>query len=249
MIAAVVVVCLLSALIGYLAHGRGSSSAAPKPTPSDSIAASSPSSAPTRSSASASPSTASSSSVRVVSNGNGKFTPVTVPQTTTATSGRTIRYVVKIEGGMSANTSSIARTIGAALLDKRGWQGIDDVRFVQLTAAELKKGIKPGLTILVASPDRLDKLCAPLPTDGATSCAVGTTAVLNYRLWMDGVKYYTGHLGEYHEYMVGHEVGHTLGHGHQQCTKKGTYASIMQQQTLGLQGCKAWPWPKRPSSS
>jgi hypothetical protein len=149
---------------------------------------------------------------------------------------------------MGANTAVVARDVGAALLDRRGWQGVDHVRFVQLTSDQLAKGTKPQMTILMASPHQVDLLCAPLPTHGGTSCDTSKHVVLNYALWVRGVSYFKGQLGEYREYMVNHEVGHALGHGHQQCSKAGAYAPVMQQQTLGLQGCKPWPWPLRPSS-
>ena len=45
---------------------------------------------------------------------------------------------------------------------------------------------------------------------------------------------------------VNHEVGHGLGHGHQTCPRSGTAAVVMQQQTITLGGCQAWPWPTRP---
>ena len=36
---------------------------------------------------------------------------------------------------------------------------------------------------------------------------------------------------------------HGLGHGHVQCPRAGARAPIMVQQTKGLDGCAAWPWP------
>lgn len=47
----------------------------------------------------------------------------------------------------------------------------------------------------------------------------------------------------YRTYVINHEFGHILGHGHSRCVKKGSPASVMLQQTIGLRGCTANPWP------
>ena len=180
--------------------------------------------------------------------GNGRFVPVTVPQKTTAGTGRVVTYSLRVEAGMHADSAAIADAFGSALLDRRGWQGVDKVRFVQVTPGQGSNGSRPELTVLVASPVQVNKLCAPLPTHGDTSCDTSAHVVLNYKLWMRGVPYFKGQLAQYRAYMVNHEVGHALGHGHQVCSRKGAFAPVMLQQTLGLQGCKPWPWPKRPDA-
>lgn len=236
--AAVVGVVGLSALAGFL-HESGSAAptaaATPSALPSTTRAATTPSASP------------SSTPVVVPTRGAGTFTTVPVPQTTTAKTGREITYILQIENGLGSDNASIAKTVGADLLDARGWQGVDHVRFVQLTAAQLAKGQKPVLAITLASPDTVNKLCAPLDTHGEWSCGNNGRATLNYERWMLGVPYFGKDLTTYHAYMVNHEVGHILGHQHQHCAKAGDYAPVMQQQSMGLQGCKPWPWPQRPA--
>ena len=63
--------------------------------------------------------------------------------------------------------------------------------------------------------------------------------------WVKGVPRYGAPLSVYRQYLVNHEVGHRLGNGHERCPGQGRPAPVMQQQTLGLHGCRPHPWPYR----
>ena len=49
-------------------------------------------------------------------------------------------------------------------------------------------------------------------------------------------------LRAYRTYLVLHEFGHVLGHGHTACPCPGAPAPIMMQQTRGTDGCVPDPW-------
>lgn len=205
------------------------------------------------------------SSVPVVQKGDGRFTvlasapsPVanatpapSTPSTPTSTPSAlatgpatgVVRYTVEVEGGLGADTGELASIVSAVLTDPRGWQATDGVRFVNVSPAEAAKGAAVDVRVSLASPDTTDRLCAPLETRGEVSCHNGGRAVLNLRRWLLGVEAYGSDLAAYRTYLVNHEVGHALGHGHVVCPGAGKDAPVMMQQTYGLDGCVAWPWP------
>lgn len=148
-------------------------------------------------------------------------------------SGRFVRLAVEVEGGLGVDRAAFAAQVVRILADRRGW-GLA-VRRVGTGAADL--------TVTLASPETTDRLCAPLPTRGRYSCAQNGRAVLNLRRWLAGAPAYRGDLRRYRIYMVNHEVGHLLGHGHASCPGSGSPAPVMVQQTKGLGGCRANPRP------
>ena len=98
--------------------------------------------------------------------------------------------------------------------------------------------------VTLATPTLTGKLCGPLNVTAANvSCWWGGRAVLNLHRWVRGSATYGTDLTSYRTYLVNHEVGHGLGHRHVSCPAPGRPAPIMVQQTLGLEGCRAWPWP------
>ncbi|KQU70577.1 MULTISPECIES: DUF3152 domain-containing protein [unclassified Phycicoccus] len=179
----------------------------------------------------------------VPQHGTGAITVVPVPAVKPATSGRTVRYTVEIEGGLGVDPTTVAATIQSVLLDSRGWQKVDGIRFVNVTPAEAKQGAHVDIRVTLASPGLTDKLCAPMQTLSQVSCWNGERSVLNLRRWVLGDDSYGTDVARYREYQVNHEVGHGLGHQHRSCPAKGDRAPVMVQQTLSLQGCTPWPYP------
>ncbi|XGX78096.1 hypothetical protein LQK93_00876 [Terrabacter sp. BE26] len=182
----------------------------------------------------------------VIESGSGRFTVVAMPASALRpepSSGRTVRYTVEVEGGTDVSGQEFAATVGAVLTDPRGWQTKDGVRFVDVSPAEAAKGAPVDLHITLASPDTTDRLCAPLETRGQVSCHNGGRVVLNLRRWVLGAEAYGSDVAAYRTYLVNHEVGHGIGHPHEYCGGKGRVAPVMMQQTYGLNGCTAWPWP------
>lgn len=185
-------------------------------------------------------------SAPVVEKGNGKFTTVAVPAEAAAnpvTTGRIVRYTVEVEGGLGVDNTAVAATIATTLKDPRGWQTKDKVRFVNVSPEQVTAGARVDVHVTLASPDTVDRLCAPLQTRGQVSCHNGGRVALNLRRWQLGAEAYGTDVASYRTYLVNHEVGHAIGHGHEYCAGKGAVAPVMMQQTYGLKGCTAWPWP------
>lgn len=175
--------------------------------------------------------------------GTGKLTVVSVPRAPVATSGRTVRYTVEIEGGLGVDPVQVGTTIQSVLLDPKGWQKVDGVRFVNVTPQQEAKGAHVDVRVTLASPGLTDRLCAPMRTLSQVSCWNGERSVLNFRRWALGDDSYGADVALYRVYQVNHEVGHGLGHQHRTCPGKGKRAPVMVQQTLDLGGCRPWPYP------
>lgn len=155
------------------------------------------------------------------------------------TGDRLIRYSVEVEARTGLLPADVATVVDRVLGDPRSWIAEGTMRFRRVHRDDA------ALRILVASPGTVDRLCAPFVTGGHLSCRQGNRVIMNVDRWNGAVAFWTAPLAEYRAYLVNHEVGHYLGHGHVFCPGPGRPAPVMQQQTKGLQGCEpnGWPYP------
>ena len=155
------------------------------------------------------------------------------------------RYRVVVEHGLSKARPRFVRVVDGALTDPRGWG--HDYTFRRVTSRQV------AFTVVLATPDRTDQLCAPMQTNGIYSCYNNGRSVINRYRWRHGAKSYgwQRRLWLYRRYVVLHEVGHALGYGHRYRCRADGLAPTMMQQTKSLYGCKrnAWPYPRADSSS
>lgn len=183
-------------------------------------------------------------STLVPASGTGRVDAVALPAVAAPTVNprRTVRVGLQVERGAGVDAAEAATIISATLGDPRGWQDVDNVRFRVVSPQALAAG-DVDITIVLASPALTDQLCAPLRTRGKVSCFNLRKVVLNARRWMEGVPGYGTDLAAYRQYMVNHEIGHGLYHGHVECPRAGAAAPLMLQQSKGLDGCRPNPWP------
>ncbi|MFD0822962.1 DUF3152 domain-containing protein, partial [Micromonospora zhanjiangensis] len=152
--------------------------------------------------------------------------------------GRLLRYRVTVEQDIQGlAVTAFAAEVTRTLTDPGGWTAPGTLRL-----RRVGPGQPVDFTVYLATPGTRDRLCGDV-RDGYTSCRNGDQVVLNVARWMKGVPSYGADLAGYRRYMVNHEVGHRLGHGHELCPGRGRPAPVMQQQTLGLHGCTVNPLP------
>lgn len=145
-------------------------------------------------------------------------------------------FAVEVEDGLPGEAEDFVAAVEEILGDPRSWRD-EEGRSMQRV-----DGDDADIRVLLAAPDTVDRMCAPLNTDGYVSCANGNRAIINQNRWVAGVPHFDDDLETYRVYLINHEVGHTLGQGHVDCPGEGERAPVMQQQTLDLQGCEANGW-------
>ncbi|WP_432985695.1 DUF3152 domain-containing protein [Dactylosporangium sp. CA-233914] len=170
--------------------------------------------------------------------GSGGYEYAAAPGPELGASGRLLVYRVAVErdiAGISA--AAFAEAVEGVFADPRSWPGTGQWRLRRAGAGE-----RFDFTIYLATPATRDRLCGS-SYDRYTSCRNGDSVVVNVARWVRGVPGYGADLATYRQYVINHEAGHRLYHGHELCPGPGQPAPVMQQQTLGLHGCVANPWP------
>ncbi|MCZ4117855.1 DUF3152 domain-containing protein [Streptomyces sp. H39-S7] len=155
-----------------------------------------------------------------------------------------LTYRVQVEDGIQVSADQAVDEVAAILADSRSWtrDGKHGFRQVSSGAADL--------VIRIATPDTADSLCLAaihLDTGNELNCEVPGGVVVNLRRWILGSPTFTGPISDYRALIINHEVGHSLGHGHEGCPGPGKLAPAMMQQIKGLNGCKpnAWPYDRQ----
>jgi hypothetical protein len=146
---------------------------------------------------------------------------------------RTFTYEVRTRGTVYADVDVFKRVAAQTLNDRRGWSLGGSLRFREVASGG-------SFTLWLAAPSELPKFSSICSSQ--YSCRVGRNVVINDARWRTGTSVWPD-VREYRHYVINHELGHWLGRGHAGCPGAGGLAPVMQQQSIGLQGCRTNTWP------
>jgi len=136
---------------------------------------------------------------------------------------KTVRYRTSVDPDVRYDPEQFAKEVAIYLADPDGWAQF--VHFVPGTGKHIRLSSSKTLATNACGDSRLS--CATLG---------GTDIWLNADRWTKGAPASRLPLESYRQYMVSHEMGHSLGYEHVKCPNSGP-APIMLQQTLGIGKC------------
>ncbi|MEQ4301774.1 DUF3152 domain-containing protein [Plantactinospora sp. B6F1] len=183
----------------------------------------------------------------VPSTGPGSFIYATGRGEVLGRAGTVRRYRVAVERNIDEHLTEFTAKVDDSLADPRSWIGSGRLRLQRVPD---KAG--HDFTVYLVTAGTARRMCAASGVDirvggkPYTSCRGSGRVIINLERWMRSVPHYVEAkvpLDRYRTYVVNHEVGHELGHGHERCPRDGRAAPVMMQQTLFLDGCVANPWP------
>lgn len=165
--------------------------------------------------------------------------PTAPPEAGTMEAGgtRVYTYSVTTRGTLTADPQHFALHVAQTLGDPRGWSLGGSIEFRQVAGGG-------DLTVWLAEASTLPSFGGPCHP--SYSCRVGRNVIINETRWRTAVPHWFGDggtLDTYRRYVVNHETGHWLGFGHTSCPGPGQVATVMQQQSKSLQGCRHNTWP------
>ena len=147
-----------------------------------------------------------------------------------------VTYSVTTKGAVTANLAEFKQQANVTLNDGRGWARLG-VRFQEVESGG-------NFTLVLAEANQLPTFSSGCSAE--YSCRAGRYVIINQDRWMGATPSWNsagGSLRDYRHMVVNHETGHWLGHDHQSCGGAGQQAPVMQQQSIGLQGCQFNAWP------
>lgn len=152
-------------------------------------------------------------------------------------------YCTATKGVSSSHLPEFIAKTATVLGDTRGWSAGGKVGFERVESG-------CDFSLWLSAPSQMTSfggLC-----DDYYSCRSGRNVVINFDRWQGATDPWNaagGSLEDYRVMVTNHEVGHWLGFAHRNCPGPGQPAPVMQQQSIGLQGCTFNPWPTEPELS
>jgi len=151
---------------------------------------------------------------------------------------RSYTYKVCYEGRIVVSKAYFREVVAATYADSRGWRRAG-ITFVRKDSTCARLG-NTDFTVYLAVPGYIDNFAGCSAT---YSCRYGRHVMINQARWRHAVSFWPSTRGVYRRMVVNHETGHWLGQQHRYCPRPGANAPVMQQQSIGLQGCRAHEWP------